>query len=333
MMSHEGDLFMVADSDEVLLQRTCSEVLFNGKQGFGYGSGTISRSTQLQTGELTQEADENGSEYIQYNQNAFIPIDSEATDDGCGDGRVASKIYQVITDNDGRHVVEYKTSLNRAKVFGGGIVMTQAALMATGREKFKDTDELFAVATSVLRDKNIQFGAHTDTHAKGDNCGCGAIDKMPTILANITRYESQIQQTLQQLLGEDYNAEAFAAVITNFGTAFQQMSFDSYSGAKTMEKILESGAVVKQLNGDHQEDFVVLNFAEGTTFNQRDFFEYTENQSQAFCVDAWRLQKYADAVSADQAEQTKALYGMLIYTLATSATLTDGSQRIFANKA
>ena len=35
----------------------------------------------------------------------------------------------------------------------------------------------------------------------------------------------------------------------------------------------------------------------------------------------------------DASVQAVALYGMLIYTLATSATLTDGSQRVFINQA
>ena len=334
MVSHEGDLGMVTDTDEKLINRVCEEVTFDGHAGFGYGSGTISRVKQLESGELTADAELKGADYIQHNPEAFIPIDTEATDDGCGDGRVAAKIYQVIEVMGERQVVEYKTSLNRAKVFGGGIVMTQAALLATKTSPATTADELFSDAEALLNQRNIAFGAHTDQHAHGDNCGCGAIDKMPVILANITRYDKQIQETLQALLGADFSQAVYDTAEQNMKQAFMALDFDGYAGSDTMDKILDAGAVVKQLNGDHQEDFVVLNFHGGTTFNQRGFFEHTDNQAQAFCVDVWRLQKYAEAVGGEDASaQAEALYGMLIYTLATSATLTDGSQRIFANQA
>lgn len=333
-MSHESDFAMSTATDETLTMRNCFEVRFNGSEGFGYGAGTISRTIQLATGELTPEVEDRAVEYIKGDSNAFIRIDAEATDDGCGDGRVAAKIYQLVEVLGERQVIEYKTSLNRAKVFGGGIVMTQVALMATNNTSATSSDELFTDASRLLAQKNIAFGAHTDQHAHGDNCGCGAIDKMPQILANVTMYGTQIQTTLESLLGADFNADAYSSAEQNMRRAYEEtIDFNTYTGSKTMAEILDSGAVVKQLNGDHQEDFVVLNFQEDTTFNQRGFFEHTDNKAQAFCVDVWRLQKYAEAVGGeDTRAQAEALYGMLIYTLATSATLTDGSQRVFINQ-
>jgi hypothetical protein len=61
--------------------------------------------------------------------------------------------------------------------------------------------------------------------------------------------------------------------------------------------------------------------------------QITDNNVQAFCLDAWRLETYAKLIAdGDIATEQKALYGMLMYTLATSATLTDGSQRVLIRK-
>lgn len=332
MSTPESDMYMNEQSEKAAVATDCKEILFDGNDsGFGYGSGMISRKRQLETGELTAEADNIACEYLQTHPEAFVAIDADAPDDGCGDGRKTGKIFQYTVVDGEQQLVEFHKSRNRAKVFGGGIVMTEVAQMATLTTDAKTSEGLLAGAVGLLDEKHIQFGAHTDEHAQGDNCGCGAIDKFPVILANITRYNTQIQGTLEKLLGNTFNDSSYSEAFSNINTIFDSIDFSSYSGGKAMEQILPTGAVVKQLSGNHQEDFVVLNFEQGTTLDQKKFFEYTENKAQAFCVDVWRLQKYAEAVSDDKRLQDIALYGMLIFTLATSATLTDGSQRVFVN--
>jgi hypothetical protein len=135
-----------------------------------------------------------------------------------------------------------------------------------------------------------------------------------------------------RLFGDSFDDEIFDTVMDRYQQAFNN-NYDDYSGAAIKAKIQEKGAVVKKLGGDHQEDFLILNFVEGTTFNQYGLFEYTENAAQAFSVDVWRVEEYARTI-ADKvnANKDEAFYSMLIYTLATSAVLTDGSQRVFVRK-
>ncbi len=305
-----------------------SELLFNGKSGFGFGRGLISRARQLLSGELTAEREQQGLDYILNDQNAFVDVDK--LDDGCSDGRIATFAEQLQPDGS----IQYaETLLNRAKVFGGGVMMGVAGKIGSGVIAPSTTAQ-FDNSIHFLSAKNMRFGAHDDAHAEGENCGCGAIDKYPEHIKNTQLFKSEIKSSFMTLFGDDFNDEIFESVSENFRTALAVVAAEpSYSGRRVRNAIAKTGAVIKRLTGQHQEDFVVINFEHGTTLNQSGLANATDSQVQAFCVDAWRLQEYAQAIGDGDAEQEqKALYGMLMYTLATSGTLTDGSQRVLIRK-
>jgi hypothetical protein len=307
---------------EVLSCNNAHEVTFGEVPGFGYGEGSISRKKQLESGELTEEKETIGLSYIVNTETAFVPVDK--SDDGCGDGRGTEEVYRF--DVSGNKIT-YDYSLHRAKVFGGGLMMTNAALIGIGSIAANSGEQLKS-ALSYLQAAGVEFGAHTDTHAHGDNSGCGAIDKYPAILTNAIKYSFEIQKSIATLLGANHSESLFSEVAENFADALKNTDGSLYAGKDTEELVESKGAVIKKLRGNHQEDFVVLNFVDGTTLNQTGLINETEGGAQAFCVDVWRLQTYAKAVATTEQKQTAALYGMLIYTLATSATLTDGSLRV-----
>jgi hypothetical protein len=104
-----------------------------------------------------------------------------------------------------------------------------------------------------------------------------------------------------------------------------------YEGANTIDTLLDQGAVVKQLGGDHKELYTQINENEGTTFDQQMFTKLVReklvNQAlepggvlqgatddqingytnlidpQVFVIDAWRLREYA-SVFADHLTRT-----------------------------
>lgn len=304
------------------------ELLFNEENGLGFGNGAISRLQQLVSGELSEDCEQRGLDYIRNHPDAFVLVDK--SDDGCSDGRIAAFARQLLSDG----TIQYaETLLNRAKVFGGGVMMVAAGKIGTGDIAASPSAQ-FDDGIRFLSHNSMRFGAHDDENAIGENCGCGAIDKYPEHLENSQRFKAQIKNSFMTLFGDEFNEEIFENVSENFRKALAAAETEpNYSGRRVWNSIAKAGAVIKRLTGQHQEDFIVINFVHGTTLNQSGLAKATDNQVQAFCVDAWRLQEYARNIGGgDSAEEHKAMYGMLMYTLATSGTLTDGSQRVLIRK-
>lgn len=322
-------------------------ILYPG--GFGFGIGSINIKQQLGAGALTYGALIVGSEIIENDPRVFKKIDTKAKDDGCGDGREAKVIYHV---KDGEKV-SYKRSLLRAKIFGGGLVVFASMMRSAvwGKEVSGSTVlEDRKQAAGILSDLAIAYGGHTDNHATGENCGCGAIDKYPEITANALAFQSEIKQVLKLVLGNDY--DAYENEIREVFSVYEGMVkhkkpyFADAAGAKTRALLEKTGAVIKELADDHLEDFVVINDVEGETFHQRQFDELLKARgvggtAQAFVVDLWRGRMYARLAAQvgvkrgfDEDEVfKKALVDFLIRTLATAGTLTSGDQPVFYRSA
>lgn len=237
-------------------------------------------------------------------------------DDGCGDGRAAVKVY---VGNEERH-----RSLNRAKVFGGGVTMTLAMQIGAGRAQGKTLTEAFHETIELLESRGIEFGAHTDNHSHDGKSGCGAIDNAPVVLANVAKYHDEIIQTILALdLG--FSEEQITNVVTAFEEYQAGLQEPNYSGAVVVSEIQQHGKVIKELDGEHKELFVLLNMVEGMTADQALVRDITEGQVQLFDVDVWRLQQLASAYGTDDA-----LISELVYTLGVAATLTHGDLPVYA---
>lgn len=335
-------------------EQVAATVTLLAPYGLGFGEGGISIRDQLNQEILTESSLRVIHEHLTTNPEAFKQV--TADDDGCGDGRPWQSIEQLVSDENGNKVPQnYEKSLLRAKIFGGGLVVATSMLRALhgapveGESLDNDRENM----AKRLEEIGLHHGAHTDNHATGEGCGCGAIDKYPLITANAVKYQDKIYSTLEVLYGEDFadNQAAIEQVLATYAaTVSSESYFAGTSGKKSMQQIKESGAVVKELYGHHIEETIVLNDIPGTTLDQQFFTETVKNKSeekpkviQAFSVDIWRGEEIAKAVallaheediSIDVDEAYKVAYAdFLIRTLAVAATLTDGSLPVYRRHA
>jgi hypothetical protein len=242
------------------------------------------------------------------------------SDDGCGDGRGVARVFEGSALR--------KRSLCRPKVFGGGVTMTMAMQVGLGYEADKQLPASFDAAMQLLHDHGLNYGAHTDNHAADGKSGCGAIDNAPVVMQNIVKYQDQIRQTLLGL-GLGFEESQINEVLANFAAYAAQVKGRPYSGQAIVNKIKHSGKVVKELDGEHKELFVLLNMVDGTSADQSLVRDITEGQVQLFDVDVWRLVQLANTLYVDPAEQQEALISELVYTLGVAATLTHGDLPVY----
>lgn len=336
---------------------TNHEISIIAPHGLGYGEGLISVETQIKHGELTHEVLSRAIDIVQQSDTVFTKVDIDAPDDGCGDGRPTAKVFRVIKRPDERIVEEFNKSRRRAKVFGGGLVVASSMLRVLKGQPLKADTVLRdrAETTAILNNEGIPFGAHTDTHATDDQCGCGAIDKYPAITRNVITFRDGISSTLVALYGSEYSANEHAIneVFDYYEGLLTEHPeyFTDAEGSKTMGIIEDNGAYIKQLSDTHLEDLIVINDIEGTTFDQRAFDAELREivgddapQVQAFTFDTWRGRMYADAMSKHAVENNpsldleftrkKAYADFLIRsTLAVAATLTAGDLPVIGRTA
>ncbi len=291
--------------------------------GLGFGEGTISLQARK------EELGESGLQQIDQIINSSDILVAVSTDkdgamlddDGCGDGREVSRVFE---GNEPK-----AKSLNRTKVFGGGVTMTAATKIGLGEAKDQTLRDVYTNSIASLRDKMINFGAHTDTHSEHSPaaCGCGAIDKAPIILGNAVKFKDEIRATIGALgidtTGLDEVEQEYAEYVGG--------DMGEYSGQSVMDEIIENGKIVKELSDDHKEVVVVLNLVEGFTVDQEKIREATSSKAQAFAVDVWRVKAIADRLYSDDTDQVrhKAFLSELVYTLATAGTLTAGDLPVY----
>jgi len=289
--------------------------------GLGFGNGSISAAAlKDQAGEdaFAKAVEAISSQEILEPLGA-LPDGSIVDDDGCGDGRPVGRIFAVET--------EKHTSLPRAKVFGGGVAMTVAALIALGKTGGGNLEAVFADAISQLHAKRLNFGAHTaDRVADAAGCGCGAIDNAPAIIAAAVSNAAAITEALTAL-GVD--TSGLDSVLANYGVYAKAHAAEAYAGAHVMRQIRAGQKVVKELTGPHLEAFIVLNTVPGFSVNQHYVRKASGGKLDVFATDLWRLHIYAEQLFDTDAERHAALLGELVYTLATAAVLTSGDLPVY----
>jgi hypothetical protein len=292
--------------------------------GMNYGTGTIS-ALELEHKDGNEDVADLTDQAIQ-SPNILVKVDSDEhgkmlQDDGCGDGRPVITITAKI---DGvKHF--FDRSRRRAKVFGGGAVMTLATRIALGHGA-PTLNQTIDASIAQMADSGLDFGAHTDNQAGGEDCGCGAIDKAPSIIAAASHFRSDIAETIAALNVDTTGLEkvqdsydAYADIIKN----------KPYSGRQSMNSIVDAGKIVKELADDHRETRVILNMVEGYTVDQNCVRVVTNGRAQVFAVDVWHLKQLAEKLYSDETEQLRGLQGMLVYMLATAAVLTKGDLPVY----
>lgn len=300
-------------------------------EGLGYGKGAISlidrQVKDISDPEYVSDIQFSLLDNFVNSSDVLVPVDKDDTgnmldDDGCGDGRGVGKIFKKVKDS----VVEKARSLRRAKIFGGAPVMSGAGLVANGEVAVDNVEAVFTHGISALKEQMIDFGAHTDDHAEGEKCGCGAIDNAPVIFQNAITFKDQIAANIDEL---GVSTNGLSDVFSEFEQV-ANLADKPYSGQNVMNEIVDSGKIVKELEGGHKEVAVVLNMVEGQTVNQEKAREVTDGKLQLFAVDVWRLVDLTQRLYPDdEQKQQTALQGMLVYTLATAATLTKGDLPVY----
>jgi hypothetical protein len=291
--------------------------------GLGFGEGPISVQERLDPEHSHHLESETLNQLETAIQSPQIIVPLEADDDGCGDGRLWGRIFQKVGDT----IETLKRSLHRSKVFGGGAVMMAAAHIGEGEAEGLSVRQTMSKAISTLRTSKVKFGAHTDNHAHGDKCGCGAIDNAPIIIQDAVTYREAITATIGVLTPD---TEGLDGVFDNFTSYAKATKDKPYAGRQVMDEIVDEKAVVKELEDDHLEAAIVLNLVPGHTVNQQYVAEATEGKAQVFAVDVPRLQELAEKKHPrDTGKQRVAFLSMLVYTLATAATLTKGDLPVY----
>ncbi len=288
--------------------------------GLGFGEGAISGEADPHVLALADEAIRS--------DDILVPISRDEhgniiEDDGCGDGRSVKLIFRLKQF--------FNRSLNRAKVFGGAVAMTAASLIGAGQADGSSVGETFSSAIKLLNERNMDYGAHTDEHASGENSGCGAIDNAPKIIRSAVKYESQIRAVID-VLGAD--TSELNTVYKNFYDYVDKLpAAEDYSGRRVMGKIMRAGKFVKQLAGKHHEKYILLNAVRDYTVDQELVRRATNGRAQVFAVDIWRMEDIASGLNPhDTTAESQTYLSELIYTLATSAVLTKGDLPVYLIK-
>lgn len=320
--------FDVPERKEAMQPQLNTAVEKLSADGLGFGDGSISVQDRLDNPEhahpLEAETLEKLEEAI-HSPRLLVPI--EADDDGCGDGRLWGKIKRKVGDA----VETMKRSLHRSKIFGGGAVMMTATVIGEGDAEGLTVGQAMSKGIGILRKRKVPFGAHTDNHAHGENCGCGAIDKAPAIVQNVVKYRKQIEATVP-LLTDD--TEGLGTILDNFVAYAAEIKDQAYAGSEVMDEIMDDtdgeGAVVKELQDAHLEAAIILNLVEGYTVDQGFVVEATDGKAQVFAVDVPRLITLAQKKHPkDEQKQRTAFLSMLVYTLGTAGTLTKGDLPVY----
>ena len=317
--------------------------------GYGNPNSPISYDKQRVSGELPSDVDEYAQAFI-LSKEGIVTV--HEADDGCIDGRPTESIY--LTDN-GEVTIKPAQNENheRAKVAGGGYITGQAMLLGLG-VRGESIDQDLSDIGMKLAEKGMYCGAHTGSHKHGEGTDCGANDKKGLILENAIALKDKIKATTQALVetaGLTFNDTVFESVIENWSATLNDENyFKNSTGESRLNAILATQAAVtetqgsdrplavtKHLGGDHNEDYILVNYVKDTTFSQAAFADKLrsefpnyddEHLAQAFVVDAWRVVELAKAVAPEESFEA-ALYAGVMYQASTAATLTDGSLKTF----
>lgn len=338
--------FAMATKEKYEIKYAITEV-----EALGYGNpdSPISYEKQIESGELPTEVAAYAAELIGSGE---CMVDVTEADDGCIDGRPAVKLSSITSSAEVRESPDKYDGEghNRYKVAGGGYMTGLAMRHALGQHAATPGDDIRTLG-AAFAEAGVVCGAHEDTHATGGGTGCGANDKYRLILQNAGKFNDQIAATTQALLGVggvEFRDTAYDASAMHWqAIANDEQYFADETGRKRFDAIVDviadvqgdnerPVAVSKLLDGDHKEDFIVVNYVEGKTLSQQLLQQKLKQQfpdlpseklAQAFVVDVPRIVELAKSIASTDEEFLAALHAGVAYQLATAATLTDGTLR------
>ena len=236
---------------------------------------------------------------------------------------------------DGRHDPQFDETKLGPQVPGGA--PGAAFAYRLGVDKDDLTRGTFYNDAEVMIDSFLRLGlapgGHRDTNSHGAVVGCGAIDGIEAILANLTNpqlVEDQ-KRLVKALLGGDFNRDNYLRVL-GAGLVLCSRSHGYFAGRGEILDLLEKKAPnsVSVLEGHHKEALVVVNLVPNTTLSSNRFAD-NHNGIQAFGYDFWRSKQLAATLfplPSQLLDRDRFVMARVMITIATLMTLTDGTQRL-----
>ena len=196
-------------------------------------------------------------------------------------------------------------------------------------------DDAEAMIDTFLR-LQLSPGGHKDDKADDGRAGCGALDSMAAIVANMTEPHlvEDHKRLVKTLLADDFSRDDYLRVL-GAALVLQSRSNDYFRDNIKVLDTLEDKAPgsVSVLEGSHEEAFVFVNMVEDTTLSSNHFSK--DLGVQAFGYDLWRSKQLAKrlfGLSESGMSYERFVHARVMITVATLMTLTNGSQRMVVRK-
>lgn len=241
---------------------------------------------------------------------------------------------------------------------------------AIGEDLISPDQDLSYLAQAFAK-QGVYCGAHTGSHGSATNqkTDCGANDRFDEILKNTIDNQDGVEAIVKELLkplGVSVEEGVLSSDIRSWNHVLTQTkNFAHSNGTSRLESIKhgilaaqdsyysdEKVTVIKNLEGNHNEILLIVNYAKGLTFSQTKLREALHDEypdvdlsdlPQVFALDMWRIDQLAQAVAripkkhssetrtVDEINQRylQALYAGTAFQAATYVTLTDGSLPAF----
>ncbi|MBV9349543.1 MAG: hypothetical protein JO026_02230 [Patescibacteria group bacterium] len=291
-------------------------------------TGGISLAKALESGEVDKKKlDEAIAALAKY----YVPADPDGSM-RCIDGRVSEEA-----------VGGYFRKRLGPQVPGGS-AGTVLALQIADEERMGSNTTFVEDMDSALgwfKENDLYFGGHIDSHSAEhpENTGCGAIDKIPEILAKLESNVAllHIENVTRILLGANFDSHILPEILEEARrlNAKEEIYFEKdeegrYAYKKKVIRALEENAVdhdpIEVLVGAHKEMVLVVNMVPETTFDRDHFSLDNGNAIQAFNYDFWRSIEMANKLyPKDAARRKEFLVCRTMLAVAALMALTDGT--------
>lgn len=196
-------------------------------------------------------------------------------------------------------------------------------------------DDAESMIDTFLR-LELSPGGHKDDKADDGRAGCGALDSMAAIVANMTEPHlvEDHKRLVKTLLADDFSRDDYLRVL-GAALVLQSRSDDYFrDNIKVLDTLeTKTPGSVSILEGSHEEAYVLVNLVEGTTFSSNRFAK--DFGVQAFGYDLWRSKQLAKrlfGLSRSGLSYERFVHARVMITVATLMTLTNGSQRMIVRK-
>lgn len=210
---------------------------------------------------------------------------------------------------------------------GGTFSLTVADDLTTQRfSKEKTLIEADREVMRVVIGEGEIVGGHCADHAEGDNCGCGAKDKIGVIYAYIAN-NPDVMLAQADALGIKVPQDVHDKIVRN---AAARTDFPTGKELSTTLKEVAGEESESILTGAHKEVVAVINSREGTSLDREALTEVFGTEYQAFNVDAWTFKDAASAISDTDEEVEQKTIAMAYYNLAAANVLCGPGMRVVA---